>query len=138
MTSPPDKPHNISVPQTISTPPVKDIHVEADELVKSITQEFENDLRVLANTLARADELVLKRHVDEALRILRVESVKSPVKEFSVLIGGTLLGIFGSTAVNELSMASPRGPWLALYVILIVLAFGFILYGFDAWKRYKP
>ena len=102
-------------------PPVKDIHIQADSLVKQIVTDFENELRLQANILAKEDEVILSNHVRQALVVVRREKSRKWKEELPILIGGTLLGTFLAGFANELSMATLRPIWIAVYVI-----FGFI------------
>ena len=121
---------NMSIAQpTVRTPSNKYIHTQAETLVREVVAEFENDLRLQANVLARDDEIVLSRHVREALMTIRRRAERRWTEELLILIGSALLGAFLGNFPNELSKPSPSVLWLAIDVILgfvgsLVLLFG--------------
>jgi F0F1-type ATP synthase assembly protein I len=112
-------------------PEVKNIHAQADSLLKSYVEEFENELRLQANILAKDDEIILSSHVKESLSIVQRKKERKWSQELLILFGGGLFGTFLAGFLNELAHASPRPLWIAVYVFLgfagaILIFIGFI------------
>ena len=115
---------------SLKVPVVKDIHIEADTLIKDITHDFENKLRLQSNLLAQDDELILKIHVREALTIIRRNRSRIWKEELPILLGGALFGTFLQGFANELSLTETRLGWIAVYVVAGIIGLTLIFYGF--------
>lgn len=113
-----------SIAQKGFTPPnVKDIHIKAEELIQRNVNDFETDLRLQANILAKDDEIILTNHVKSALLIIRREKEKKWISELMILLGGALLGAGIAGFINEMSVQTLRPLWITVYVILGMLGF---------------
>ena len=124
-------PKSISVTQSdLEVPAVKDIHVEADTLIKDVTHDFENKLRLQSNLLAQDDEMVLKSHVREAIIIIRKNRSRTWREEAPMLLGGALFGTFLQGFANELSLPETRLVWVTVYVVLGIIGLTLVFYGF--------
>lgn len=107
--------------RTLLAPAIKDIHVNAEELIQRSVEEYENDLRLQANLLAKSDELVLSSHVKTALQIMQKEKAKKWLSEILILIGGAFLGAGIAGYMNEIAMSTLRPFWISVYVIMGIL-----------------
>lgn len=114
---------------------VKDMHIQADKLVNQIVKEFEDDLRLQAHMLAKEDDMVLSSHVKEALSVIRRGKERKWSHELLILLGGGLFGTFLAGFVTELSTATPRPFWIAVYVIMGFSGAALIFLGF--MKQYS-
>lgn len=104
--------------RALRAPTVKDIHIKAEDLIQRNVEEYENDLRLQANLIAKNDEIVLSHHVRTALQVLRKEKAKKWVSEILILIGGVLLGAGIAGYLTEFSTGMLRPFWINVYVIL--------------------
>jgi hypothetical protein len=113
----------------VELPVVRPIHIQAEELLQKMVDDFENDLRLQANTLAKNDELVLSSHIRDAFTILRNRNTQKWTEELPVLVGGSLFGAFLSCFSTELSMLALRPLWISIYVGLGFLGMLLVFYG---------
>lgn len=115
----------------LKVPVVKDIHKEADDLIKQITQEFQDKLRLQSNLLAQDDELVLKNHVRDALLIIRRTRNRTWKEEFPIILGGVLLGSFAQGFPTEAFGPAPKMLLLTIYALSGIIGLALISYGFQ-------
>ena len=107
----------------------KELHPQAEDLVRQRTNEFATSLLLQAKTLAyqRRDDVVLSNHVEEALDIIRKRRDPGRLREFVIIMGGALFGAFVQGFITELSSGRPL--LVAIYVVLGFLGMGLIFLG---------
>ena len=108
----------------------KEIHAQADTLIKESIDSFTTDLLLQARILARHDEMVLKTHVKSALDILQKKKGRNWLQELLILFGGILFGTFISGFLTEISQVIIRPNWIITYVIIGFIGVLLIFIGF--------
>jgi hypothetical protein len=108
----------------------KELHPQADSLVKESIDSFTTDLLLQARILARHDELVLRSHVKAALEIIRKRKSRNWQQELFILLGGILFGTFIPGFLTELSQQSVRPTWIITYVLLGFIGATLVFIGF--------
>lgn len=96
------------------------LHADAEDLIRTFGTDLARILTMQAKILAfhQGDDVVLRRHVNEAYEALTRDRQRTQLREFGIAIGGTLFGAFISGFMTELSTDDPiRSTWVAIYVI---------------------
>lgn len=106
-------------------PPLEQLqlHDQAKQMVEEEAARFLTSLMYGAKFLAHSNgnEMVLKEHVRETLRILRRGQDRPWWKEFTTIVGGAFFGAFVPGMINELS-----SPTIKPLNIVIYIGFGFV------------
>jgi hypothetical protein len=117
----------------------KPISGDAETFAKECVDEFSETLFWQAKTLAyqRRNEMVLREHVEEALRIARREAGEKWRPQLLILGGGVLAGTFIQGAASELlkKQTDISIAAIAVYIVLGVVGMITIFWGF--WKQYN-
>jgi hypothetical protein len=117
----------------------KPISADAEAFAKECVDEFSEALFWQAKTLAyqRRNEMVLREHIEEALRIARREAGEKWRPQLFILGGGVLAGTFFQGVVSELlkKQTDISIAAIAVYIVLGVVGMITIFWGF--WKQYN-
>lgn len=99
----------------------KPLHQSAGEQAKKYVDDFATTLVLQAKLFASLEnaELVLRRHIDEAVKFILSQKTRDLTKEFVKIIGGALIGAF----VPGLITALPTHDTTS---ILIYIGLGFV------------
>jgi hypothetical protein len=98
----------------------KKLHESAKQHARKLVDDFAVTLVVQAKVIATRDrdELVLKRHVDEAFEFILLQKRKNWMREFLKIMGGAFVGAFIPGLIASLPANDITGS-----IIFIVLGF---------------
>ena len=117
----------------------KPISADAEAFAKEYINEFSETLLWQAKALAyqRRNEMVLREHIEESLRIAKREADEKWWPQLLILGGGTLAGTFIQGIANELLKKqidiSPIA--IAVYIVLGIVGMMMTFWGF--WKQHN-
>lgn len=108
----------------------------AEEQVRSNVEAFTTDLLMQAKTNAhrQGDNIVLARHVREALNTINQDRTQSWGRQIQVILGGAFIGAFPPGFITEIT-AGPSHMHLPLLVIYTILGFIGMLLVFIGLRR---
>jgi hypothetical protein len=113
----------------------KEMRVEAQQYLDHLASDFKDRLQNQSRLLAADDEVVIKRHVARAYRIITNKEKESWLPEGLKLVGSTLFGGGVMAFINESSLQIPRAFWLILYFTLALFGLFLIFLGFVVEAR---
>ena len=106
------------------------LHKDARALIRERSQRFGATLTAQAKLIAKFNgyDLVLTKHVQEALDVLHGPRPRPWVNEVASTLGGIVLGIGASSFISEVSRADgPRGSQTVVFVVLTIVGVATVL-----------
>lgn len=117
----------------------KPVSADADQFAKNCIDEFSESLLWQAKSLAyqRKNEMVLREHIEESLRIAQRQTNKKWFPEIIILLGGIFAGTFIQGVASELLKKAADINTFAIAIFIVMGVVGMLMVFWGFWKNYN-
>jgi hypothetical protein len=108
----------------------KDIYPEAKPLATQCIENSAISLLIQLVAFGQKASVILQSHIDEVRNTILSARKQARSQELRITLGSVFLGAFAQGFTYEVSLATPRPLWIAIYIAVGFVGLFLVLWGY--------